>query len=41
MDDKKAKGKGSTIIAEVKFGEKKGKVQVIEPDEKALVVVFN
>jgi len=41
MDDKKAKGKGSTIIAEVNFGEKKGKVQVIEPDEKALVVVFN
>jgi hypothetical protein len=25
MDDKKAKGKGSTIIAEVKFGEKKEK----------------
>ena len=41
MDDKKTKGKGSTIIAEVKFGERKGKVQVIEPDEKALVVAFN
>jgi hypothetical protein len=25
MDDKKTKGKGSTIIAEVKFGEKKRK----------------
>jgi hypothetical protein len=38
MDEKKTKGKGSTIIEEVKFGERKGKVQVIEPDEKALVV---
>ena len=41
MDDKKTKGKGSTIIAEVKFGERKGKVQVIEPDEKAMLIVFN
>jgi hypothetical protein len=38
---KKLKVKAAPSLQEVKFGEKKGKVQVIEPDEKAMLVVFN